>query len=192
MVLKFSLKVYSPVAKRSLNYSGGLRNLITNNGLINTEEGDKTIEQMVREQWINSEWLDFIAWFHKKEWGLFRKKMLFRGLLKYSFGDLRRVLKLGNDRKLNPDHSQRTQHNELIKEKYGLDPEDFIWAGNLVAAWGIIVDKSTSNRKFLLIYNQKLLESLEGYDDQVWKLKKGVKSFKEALLAVVIVDFEVK
>jgi len=80
---------------------------------------------------------------------------------------------------------------EAMKKHYNLDPEDFVWAADLQLAWKTANDKIgpfNDGKRLILIYDKRLLENVE-YGGYVFKLKKGISSFKQALAAVVIIDF---
>ena len=187
MTLKFRLEVYSGIVKGLLMSQDryGLELFITRSNAFG-----KNKEQMVKEKEINSEWLDFIVWYNQREWWFFRKKMVFRGLRDYSLGDLKRILKNGNDRIYNPNTKQSNMMNYCMKKNLNLNPEDFLFAGDLRDAW-IVANGSlglNNGKRVILIYDERLLKNLGG-DGYAYALKNGVPSFKEALIAVVIINY---
>ncbi len=188
MTLKFKLEVYSSQLKGFLMSENrrGLELFLTGNRVLG-----KTHEQMVKEGWINSSWLYFIIWYNEKEWSLFRKKMVFRGIIEYSWVALLRIMRKGTDRIADENSANFNFAQEAMKKHYNLGPEDFVWAADLQLAWKTANDKIgpfNDGKRLILIYDKRLLENVE-YGGYVFKLKKGISSFKQALAAVVIIDF---
>ena len=183
MTLKFKLEVYSHEVKLFLvsQDNRGLEIFLTESRVLG-----KNHEEMVEEGWINSEWLEFIVWYNKKEWLFLRKKLLFRGIEEYTWSTLRSIIKTGNDRV----GDTSVVLPEGIKGYTDLAPSQFIWGGDLPIAWFKATNKlgSRDGKRLLLIYNERLLEDFET-SSYSFKLKKGVSSFKEALFAIVIINY---
>jgi len=182
----FRLRVYSALVKSFLAGQDNLRRIIEDGSM-----RSKSIEQMIKEEWINSQWIYFMAWYKKRDWGIFKKKLVFRGLFEYSQDELSRILRKGNDRVYDVNLPENNPTTKFIIERYKINPEDFIFAGDLRESWITANAKLGINdgERIVLIYNKRLLRNDLGTNHFAYRLKRGVPSFKNALIGVIIIEY---
>jgi len=157
-----------------------IKNYGFHNGLIEYCKENKTeIWKLERQKKIKGNWYKFF-WWHENH----RKIALYRMLKDSPYSALKSILKTGNDRH---DYDPTRAWDRAIFKHYGLRPFEFIWAAedpDTAFRWGALSERIYKNPHFLfIVYNRILLKNIDA--GSAWKLKEGVKSFKQALLAVV-------
>lgn len=183
----FDLVVYNDDVKRFLGADSFV--LFLNKGVVKKRFG-LNHNQMVEQKWISESWLIFIEWYKGgwKRFFLVRKSYLYRGIRKYTWSALRRILKYGNDRDDNTIHHSTVGY---MKEKYGLDNTGWTFARqDLSYVWGVANDAFSVGQngvRLILIYNPDLLKRIPIIE--IYVLQQGVSSFKDALFGLIRIKF---
>ena len=153
------------------------------------------IKQLLDMTWIQGDWIAFFDWYRAHILSR-RSYFLFRGISNFDGESWKRLLETGNDAYV--QDGRPIPHKRV--QTTGLKPSEFIWADyHLDKAWeyacGLTafagICDSTSVLKgrrtiALCIYDRRLLEHQYPF---IWKLAPGVKSFKDALIATIIITY---
>lgn len=170
---QFSPFEYPPTAKENL----GFRKSIFWRG---KRRKELDLNYLIKQGKLKGDWIAFKAWYNHN-----KGHILFRALRNYSIPSLKNIIRYGNDRHA---FDYRAVWDRAVYQDSGLRPKDFIWAhNNLRHGWGEIFtgEGRRSRNRMMIIYDSRLLENIKRHD--VYSLKEGVNSFKDALLAVVFV-----
>ncbi|MBU90126.1 hypothetical protein CMO94_01180 [Candidatus Woesearchaeota archaeon] len=165
---------YGPLAKEKFTENLGFRKFLF------WKRKELDLKYLIKQGKLKGDWLTFKAWYNHN-----KGHLLFRGLKGYSGSSLRNLIKYGNDRHAS---DPRKVWDRVVYREHGLRPQDFIWAyDNLNDAWQ---ESSSRLQRFsdtiVVIYDSRLLEK-SPYPG-VYTLKEDVNSFKDALLAVVLIN----
>ena len=125
---------------------------------------------------------------------MYEKKVsvVYRGVERYNWFSLRRIAKYGNDR--NTADGRKIFPQSPTKKS----PNEAIWATTFEGkAWEYSVrelrnkyiahPEKAKGKALLLLYNEKQLVQTGDYGFE-WEIREGL-SFRDALLAIVIVEF---
>jgi hypothetical protein len=193
-VKKFTLKIKNPLLKRYFLSDWSINLFVVNPIFafqkfgkylgVNEENFHNVHLEMVKQGWINADWLKY------REWHLanLHSHFIYRGINARTVAHFnaawRKILTHGNDRVVDDDTILGSQ----IKMP-GYDPGETIWGENNLSR---VMDKYTSgNLRLVGVYDSKKLSLIESDDGDVRtyarKLAPGVSSFKEALVAVIVI-----
>ena len=192
--MDFKLDVYNDKVKMYLHNPKNIT-IFLNSRKIKKSLG-KNHQEMIQTGWINNSWIDFIQWYNGgwKRFLLIKDNYLFRGIENYTWSSLRKIVRTGNDRLHKSDNSEDfARHEYILKNEYGLTPEQVVWAtSKFWLSW------SFANKKFaeletgirvIIIYQGELLESLPGSDNIMFKVGPRIKSFEEALVGIIRINY---
>ncbi len=184
----FDLKVYNQKIKDFLKGSGAAFEFFLDNGYCRKVLG-LSHNDMVKQNWINSGWTDFIKWYKGgwKRFFLYKGNFVYRGITNYNISSIKGIIKYGTDR--NKDDKSLIIPKWVIK-KYGDDPTKWLWATSNIGAWGAANANlgGQNGVRAIIIYNADLLKR-DSHDPCVFTLAPGVSSFKDALHGIIRVRF---
>jgi len=137
------------------------------------------ISSFLENKLLGGDWIAFRNWYLVNE-----DYLVFRVIRGYSITTLRYVIKTGNDKREDFGHDSTGLRNYVDYGNYGVRPHEFIYASpRLIIGW----DASAHNRSkniLILAYDSRLLKTHSR--DDLFILKEGVNSFKQALSAIII------
>ena len=119
-----------------------------------------------------------------------KDNFLFRGIDVLSTSRLRTLIKKGNDRV--DGKVEGGLDFEYLKKKYELEVDQWLWATHSFdMAWGNAeynFPYGGNGTRFIAIYNGDLLEGIRE-NENIYVLKKGVGSFKDAFIGLIAIKF---
>ncbi len=146
---------------------------------------DVTPEDWVEKKWISKQWLDFVEWFTNNTFSSHR--LLYRVIGDYKPATLRGILTTGSDRYLSDE-----KFRDIQGEGFNLKPNEYIWASdNFGVSWRY-GQGNRCQRMLILMYDKNKLTPPPNSLPYTYTLKTGVTSFKDALVAVVILKINIK
>lgn len=195
-VKKYTLKVYRKEVWRALE-KDGLGGLLLSNqknadyfrdhGLPIGDNIHPTIiiPLMIKEKWISPSWLRFKEEFFNDK---FFNDYVFRGISHFDGAAYKRLLHHGNDRFVKDGIP--LAHQSRIMQETSLSPGDFIW-GSIYFSKALVYTTG-ENIRFICVYNRNKLTDISGSRSYAWRLAPGIKSWKDALVAVIVFVFKEK